>query len=327
MNTEELGSTLHQIFSQPTRSTVLHLQGPPGVGKTAIVSQAAAKCKKTLTTIALPTCEAVDLRGMPTIVAGRTVWASPMPREGEGVLLLDELSSAPPDVQVAAHHVVWSESGSDMNLPEGWHVVLTGNRASDRTLYRAPSAPLRNRMTVVTIEPDIGHWAQWAMGRGISSAVVGFLRWRPELLAAKEIPADGAFVSPRAWERVSSLLPLSISASAERELILGTVGEAAATEFAAYLRTVRELPSIRAILDDPQRADVPTSPSLLYALTTALASHTRVSQESAMEYCCRIPAEFALLYIRDVRDHFNLRDDKNFRVWVGKHKTLFREDV
>ena len=35
-------------------------------------------------------------------------------------------------------------SGSDMSLPEGWHIVLTGNRAADNTLFRATSGPLRN---------------------------------------------------------------------------------------------------------------------------------------------------------------------------------------
>jgi hypothetical protein len=334
MNTGNLADLLTKLFRQPRRTASVLLLGPPGVGKTAIPAQAAAAAGKNLVTFALPTCEAVDLRGLPHLVEEwegtrclrRTEWASPMPRAGEGVILLDEISSAAPDVQVAAHHLVWAEAGSDMALPDGWHVILTGNRARDKTLFRAPSAPLRNRLTIIHLEPELAQWAGWAISHAVHPAVIGFLRWRPELLAARELPDDGAFPSPRAWVRASELLSLSVSASVEHELLVGTIGEGATTEFAAYLRTVRELPAIGAIMAHPDKADVPTSPSLLYALTTALAQWTREKGESGMAYMKRLPAEFALLYVRDIRDHYDITTDKDIREWVSKHKSLFRGD-
>lgn len=125
---QEIETTLTTLFKQNARSVVVFLSGPPGIGKTAIVSQAAHNATKKLMTFALPTVESVDLRGLPLTQGGSTVWASPLPKDGQGVLLLDEVSSAAPDVQVAAHHIVHAEPGSDMSLPAGWHLVLTGNR-------------------------------------------------------------------------------------------------------------------------------------------------------------------------------------------------------
>jgi MoxR-like ATPase len=302
------------------------LMGGPGVGKTSIVSQAAREVRKQVLTIALPTCEAVDLRGLPYNDNGRTRWASPLPRGGQGVLLLDELSSAAPDVQVAAHHLVWPEEGSDMSLPAGWHIVLTGNRSTDKTLFRAASGPLRNRLTIIPVEASLEHWVKWAMEHNINPAIIGFLRWRPELLTSKEIPNDGAFTSPRAWVSASEVLSFSVHANVERELLLGTVGEGATTEFTAYLRLVRELPAIQAIMDKPDKAAVPTSPSLLYALTSSLAQYTREKKESAMPYVKRMPAEFALLYVRDIRDYFDITTDQDVREWISKHKSLFKDD-
>jgi MoxR-like ATPase len=325
MFTKELNNTLTTLFGQERRNAVLLLQGPPGVGKTAIVAQAAKAVGKNLITFALPTCESVDLRGLPTIVDGVTRWASPLPKDGAGVLLLDELASAAPDVQVAAHHIVHAEAGSDMSLPPGWHIVLTGNRAADKAHFRAVAAPLRNRLTIIQAEADIKSWADWAMEHDISPVVTAFLRWRPELLVAKDISSEGGFPSPRAWESVSNILGLSVSTSVEREMITGTVGEGASSEFSAYLRTARELPRIEEILKDQTKAKLPKSPAELYALEQVLAQHTREHGKSAMKYIARMPAEFALLYITDVRSHYDIRKDKDIAKWVGEHAQLFAE--
>jgi MoxR-like ATPase len=324
MHPQEVVSTLTTLFKRENRNVVIFLQGPPGVGKTATVGQAAKQAAKELSTFALPTCESVDLRGLPTIVDSVTRWASPLPRDGQGVLLLDELSSAAPDVQVAAHHLVHAEPGSDMSLPAGWHLVLTGNRATDKTHYRATSAPLRNRLVTINYEPDVTQWAEWALDNDVTPTTVGFLRWRPELLIAKEIPGEGAFPSPRSWEATSNILKLGMSAPIEKELILGAIGEAATIEFDAYLRTARDLPNIEAILAAPAKAPVPKSPSQLYALTTSLAQYTREHGKSAMKYVSRMSAEFALLYVMDVRrGGYDIRADKEIGKWIQEHQKLF----
>ena len=322
---QEIASTLTTVFKQETRRTVIFLQGAPGIGKTAAVGQAAKSVGKKLVTFALPTCESVDLRGLPLVENGITRWASPLPREGQGVLLLDEVSSSAPDVQVAAHHLVHAEPGSDMSLPAGWHLVLTGNRAQDKTHYRATSAPLRNRLTIINADPDVKQLAEWAMDNNISPVVTGFVRFRPELLMSKEIPGEGAFPSPRSWEAISNILALETGSLIEREMIQGTIGEGASIEFAAYLKTSREMPAIELIIKDQAKAQLPKSPAQQYALVTSLAQYTRERGESAMRYVSRMPAEFALLYVMDVRrgGHYDIRKDKEIGKWIGEHSKLF----
>jgi len=238
-------------------------------------------------------------------------------------LLLDELSSAAPDVQVAAHHIVHAEPGSDMSLAPSWHLVLTGNRAVDKTLFRAASGPLRNRLTIINAEPEVKQWCEWGLTNGIDPVIVGFIRWRPELLMSKEIPGEGAFPSPRSWEAVSHILKLRLSLIVEEELIRGTVGDGATTEFAAYLRTARELPAIEAIIREQSRTPVPKSPCDQYAIVTSLAQYTREHKKCAMRYVARMPAEFALLYVQDIRNHYNIREDKDIGKWISEHRTLF----
>lgn len=322
MNIAQTKEALRALWSNDACPPAF-LSGPPGVGKTATVSQVAADMGLALITIALPTCESVDLRGLPVIVGGATTWASPLPKDGEGVLLLDEISSAPRDVQVAAHHLLHAERGSDMCMPVGWRVACTGNRAVDRSTYIPLSAPLRNRLTYIEVQADVEEWAAWSQRQNLHPALIGFLRWRPNLLTTAKPPDEGPFSSPRSWHSCSSILKLSVSALVERALLAGTVGEGAATELAAYMLTYRELPTARAIMQNPKKAEVPTSPSILYALVTALAQYTVIEQSSAMQYVRRLPAEFIRLYLGDVKDRWSLRDDPAVVDWIDKHPEAF----
>ena len=61
-----------------------------------------------------------------------------------------------------------------------------------------------------------------------------------------------------------------LDATTERALFRGTVGEAAAVEFSAFLKVWRELPHPRAVIDDPENAAVPDNASALIALCGSL---------------------------------------------------------
>jgi hypothetical protein len=325
MNIADAKTMLLALCRQPERNIVPYLQGPPGVGKTSIAAQVAEELDIPLIVTNLTTCESVDLRGLPHIENGRTVWANPYPRSGRGILVLDEISSAARDVQVAAHHLVHAEIGSDVGIGPGWHIVLTGNRASDKTHYTAMGAPLRNRLDIIEIEADVAVSVAWMMEHDVHPFICGFLRWRPELLIAREIPGEGAFPSPRAYTECSAILSLDVNVPIEQEMLKGKIGEGAAIEFCAYLRTARELPSIEAIAADQSNAPIPTSPSLLYALITNLSYWSRKTGKSLAKFAARCPAEFALLYIRDIAGHIRLKTDPDIRAWVSEHKALFLE--
>jgi hypothetical protein len=150
----------------------------------------------------------------------------------------------------------------------------------------------------------------------------------PNLLMATEIPGEGAFPSPRSWEAVSHILAHNLPAHTEREMIVGTIGEGTSIEFDAYLKTSRELPAIEAIVSEQSKASVPKSPAQLYALVTSLAQYTREHGKSAMRYVARMPAEFALLYVMDVRrGQYDIRTDKEIGKWIAEHSKLFEMEV
>ena len=83
---------------------------------------------------------------------------------------------------------------------------------------------------------------------------------------------ERAFPCPRTWEFASNIVKHrnGLDPEAERAPFRGTVGEAAAVEFAAFLKVCRELPHPRAIVNDPENADIPKNASALMALHGAL---------------------------------------------------------
>jgi len=279
--------------------------GGPGVGKSAVVGQVAEASKVPLQDVRALLLDPVDLRGLPFLGSdGRSKWATPefLPRDGTGILFLDELNAAPAMVQASCYQLVLDRKLGEYTLPDGWAIIAAGNRDSDRGATTRMPTPLRNRFVHLEFEVDVQEWSEWAIGAGIRPEVIAFLRFRPELLSAFHRDAN-AFPSPRSWEFVSRILdslgPPS-NLSIEHEVIAGAVGTGAATEFSGFLRMFRELPNIDAILMNPLQESVPENAAAQYAVSSALA---RCASDTNFDRIClyldRLPTEFQVLCVRD----------------------------
>jgi MoxR-like ATPase len=94
MKPSELFEALHALISE---RVPLHIWGACGVGKSQIVAQVAVDLGWQFLDLRAVQLDPVDLRGLPRIAANRAEWVPPkfLPTSGEGILFLDELTSAP----------------------------------------------------------------------------------------------------------------------------------------------------------------------------------------------------------------------------------------
>ncbi len=278
------------------------LWGGPGVGKSAIVRQLAEYLKVPLQDVRALLLDPVDLRGLPSITSdGKSKWSTPefLPQNGEGILFLDELNAAPAMVQASCYQLVLDRQLGEYTLPDGWAILAAGNRESDRAVTTRMPTPLRNRFVHLEFEVDLQEWSEWAIRAGVRPEVIAFLRFRSELLGQFDRDAN-AFPSPRSWEFVSKILNSRPGTAVEHELFAGAVGAGAATEFSAFLRMYRELPSIDAILLNPDRESVPDNAAAQYAVASALARYASDSNfDRVCQYLKRMPTEFNVLCVRD----------------------------
>jgi MoxR-like ATPase len=220
----------------------LLLQAPPGVGKTAIVAQAAAAaglpCRSLLGTQIAPE----DVSGIPRIVGERSVFCPPrvlLPERPEPFcLFLDELPACNPDVQKAFYPLLLERRLGEHALPAGSWVVAAGNRTEDRALVRDLSAALVNRLFLVQVRVDAEEWFHWAESQQVREEVLVFLRYVPEALL-RPVPAEPVpFSTPRAWAMLAEALDLAerggiLTPAIRRALAFGRVSPEDAAMFCA----------------------------------------------------------------------------------------------
>ncbi len=282
------------------------LWGAPGIGKSQIVAQVAKNKGYNLIDIRAVLLDPVDLRGLPHITADKqAAWCAPsfLPKEDnteKGIIFLDELNAAPPLVQAACYQLVLDRKIGEYTLPSGWTVVAAGNGEKDRAVTHKMPTALANRMVHIDMQTSADDWILWAQDAGIRKEIIAFLRFRPNLLHDFDPQKSAkAFASPRSWAFVSQILEAGVDASIEYELLQGTIGMAAATEFTGFLQVWRHLPTLEDITSKPQECAVPSEPATLYALCESLGSKVHMGNISQLTaYAHRLPVEFAVLFMR-----------------------------
>jgi len=222
--------------------TPVMMWGPPGVGKSQMVSEVAARHQVPVIDIRLSQMEPSDLRGIPFRVGDHVDWAIPsiLPdagRHGEkGILFLDEITSAPPSVSAAAYQLILDRRLGAYVVPPGWAIFAAGNRQGDRGVTYAMPAPLANRFSHFDVEANLDDWSRWAYENNIDARLIGFLRFRPELLFDFD-PARNptAFPTPRSWEFAHRAL----QKFSDQPDLLGPALAAASAQHARYLPAQR----------------------------------------------------------------------------------------
>ncbi|MEN8174573.1 MAG: AAA family ATPase [Pseudomonadota bacterium] len=279
MRPAQLMTVLDREFTSTREGhhTPVMLWGPPGVGKSQMVAQIAAAHDVPVIDIRLSQMEPSDLRGIPFRVNENVEWATPailpdVRRHGdEGVLFLDEITSAPPSVSAAAYQLILDRRLGEYCVPDGWAIFAAGNRQGDRGVTYAMPAPLANRFSHFEVDTNLDDWVAWAYANGIDERVIAFLRFRPELLFDFD-PAHNpmAFPSPRSWEFAHRALQ---KFDHQPQLLQGTlqacVGPAAGIELHAFVNSLDQMPDLDAIIAGDE-SQMPREIDLQYAVAAAL---------------------------------------------------------
>lgn len=308
------------------------LWGAPGIGKSSIIKQLAREKEVECIDLRLSLMDPTDLKGIPFYErdSHSALWAPPsfLPREGEGILFLDELNSAAPAVQASAYQLILDRRVGEYELPEGWAIVAAGNREGDRgVVYRLPS-PLANRFVHIEMEVSADDWRMWAIGCGIDPRVVAYIAFKNSALFGFDpLKNERSFPTPRSWEAVHTILKSALPKKLWLEAISGAVGSDAAVDFLGFVQVMDKLPDIEAILQG-QSSEVSEDLSTLYALSSALVSRLLLApsdeaMSNLLRYSLHLKNEFAVMIVQDLqRQGVAMEHLDAFGEWVEAYAYL-----
>ena len=263
----EVQSALTKIIDKKVKHSVF-LWGPPGIGKSSIVKKVAQDNKLELVDLRISQLAPTDLRGLPYIENGQAKFAPPtfLPTKGKGILCVDEFNMASPSMMGIAQQLILDRQVGDYVVPADWFIIAAGNRTEDRAAVSQMPAPVANRFIHFNVDADLASWKEYAIKTGVNEQIISFLNFRPQLLFNFNKNAT-AWPSPRSWEFANTLLDVDIDIEA-------AVGGGTAAEFYAYQSIYSRLPDVDAVIAG-ESVDVPTEPSLMYAVCGALVSRSK----------------------------------------------------
>lgn len=295
MNTDSLHTFCDTLIRHQVRRAMV-VWGPPGVGKSSVVKAVADTHGFDMIDLRLSQLAPTDLRGLPVPENGIARWYPPefLPREGTGILFLDELNMAPPAMQGVAQQLILDRRIGSYVVPAGWYVWAAANRKEDRAAVFDMPAPLANRFLHVSLDADLECFKRYALARALHPHVVAFLSQHPTKLHAFDATSS-AWPSPRSWEMASDLLWAGLS-------VEPAVGDAVAIEFAAFLRLIGAMPDLDAIIAGGT-GTFPSEPSAAFATTLGLVSKATDAPRAvaAMRWMHRhAPAEWIQRFVADL---------------------------
>ncbi len=351
---ESITSSCSYYLSNGRTTPTYILLGPPGIGKTAIGKQVAKALKTSSYIVDCTSIDPTDVRGLLRLVGdGDSEFTSSpiIPRNVKnGVLVLDEFTSAIPAVQTAFHQLLLDRKAGKTEIPKDFVIIATGNRRSDTNISSGLQPPAMDRMAIIPVKEDVKSWKEWALENKIHPYVIAYIDFKPQdimTFTGKDVIRNTEdtkpFITPRSWELFSNELyacniPMAIDTEIDQELIneMSLRGSwyaphSVTSSFTAFVRVASKVPKIEDVVED--KVDVSKlQPEIKMTLVTSaiyhydrelLESYNKPTQRkkvmnSLAKFTTKIPTEFS----HKIITHF-IKKNKN-----NEEKQYFdREDL
>jgi hypothetical protein len=315
----------------------LMIWGPPGVGKSDVARQAAAKRGALLIDIRLSQYDSVDLRGIPSPENGKTVWNMPstLPFIGNDAfpddqliyLFFDEVTR-----RRAFDRRPWPTSSI---LDRAW--VSTSSRPTSGSLLPATATATRVSPARCPCRwPTGSAMSSWRQRRGTIDYMletgapaegIAFLSWRKQLVSTFDpSKPEKAFATGRTWFKAFKVFQSNLPGAVKRTAIAGWVGEGPALEFFAFCDMMDKVIPVSKIIADPEGCALPDELSMCYATAVSISGEMTLENAAPLHtYLQRMDPEFLVLsWQMALKRDDELLQAPEFLQLAKKYKALFK---
>ena len=183
----------------PVRQRPILLMGPPGIGKTAVVEQAARECGVGLVSytithhtrqsaVGLPMVEHRTYGGREYTVTEYTlseILASVyrcMEETGcrEGILFIDEINCVSETLAPTMLQFLQGKTFGNHPVPRGWIIAAAGNPPEYNQSVREFDVVTLDRVKYISVDIDYEAWKGYAVRQRIHGAIRAYLEGKPQ---------------------------------------------------------------------------------------------------------------------------------------------------
>ncbi|NCB93082.1 MAG: AAA family ATPase [Clostridia bacterium] len=202
------------------------LMGPPGIGKTAVVEQAAAECGVGLVSYTITHHTRQSAVGLPVvktkIYGGQEMTVTEytmseiiasvydcMEATGhqKGILFIDEVNCVSETLAPTMLQFLQGKTFGNHKVPSGWVIVAAGNPTEYNKSAREFDIVTLDRVKKIDVEVDYQAWKGYAISREIHGAIRSYLDQKPQCFyQVDQSPEGKEFVTARGWEDLSVIL-------------------------------------------------------------------------------------------------------------------------
>ena len=212
------------------------LDGPPGIGKSEIVEQAAELLGIAFKPVSLAPMERSDWEGMPHATDERTVFLRPefLPEDGAGLLALEEMNRAGDDVLAPLHELLTRRAINAHVLPPAWlPIAITNPENSEFALAKLGDA-LQSRFVHLHVRASLPNWLEYAVKNHVHPDVIAYAQTDRSIFDTHPLS------NPRSWTAVSKILYAAEQRKTPQKIVRRMIeGKVTPARVAAFFRFLR----------------------------------------------------------------------------------------
>jgi hypothetical protein len=254
----------------------------------------------------------------------------------EAIVIIEEYGQASPDVKRGLASIIWEYRSGEHKLPERCGIIMMSNRPEDRSGVGKDFDFMINRRSEMEVRAELDPWLVWAHDNHVSNTCMAFgARNTDKVFSNKAPEKQGPWLTPRSLVMADKFVREATEVSVGgygldepfvRQNIGGMIGEGNAHIYVAFAKIRDTIPSMSAILSDPDNCRVPKEADVCMFLVFDLASKaTRDNFKLMVRYLKRMPSDFAIAFYRSaVQRDPTLRSTKEFGDWAMENTTLLQ---
>jgi len=323
----------------PKKRNIL-IVGSPGLGKTDIVTDVCKELGVELIISHPVVSDPTDYKGLPFLTKENGIEEAKflpfsdlkdlITANKPTVFFLDDLGQAPASVQAAAMQLLLARRINGHIVSPNVSFIAASNRRQDKAGVQGILEPVKSRFaSIIELEASLKDWCEWAIQHNMPPELIAFVRFREnnnQSILCNFNPSLDMSNSPcpRTIANVGIWMNDKIPPHLEFEVFKGAAGEAFATEFTSFLRISRSLPDPDEVIANPNKAEIPSKPDVMFALLGAIAYRAdEKNMDNIVTFANRLPSEFSVLLIKDcITKNVKLAKTNAFVNWSVKHGNL-----